>query len=236
MRRNLPKERKLILRHAREADKAKQRANQTWWQHVKAKYDVSCITCKESHCCYQMVLASLFEGLLLAEKLMLAEETKLLADLFNMGKMQGTLLRKFKWRPEKNEPLPDRATALWLDWQFPCPLLKDGRCSQYQLRPTSCATHASLDSPKKCGPPSGQILRMPDSLAPRLVTVAEDAAFFEKVWTDKALMMTPMPLGTAVHYGTILLAEGPQALLREARKIGSEPQKPTDPVIVQPDR
>lgn len=233
-RKNLGKERRLILRAAREANEVKKKANASWWMHASHKHKLSCASCAYDFCCYQITLASLFEGVLIAEQMMLAnavDAAKAMGNSFKQGQMVGKLLRKYDWKPEESDGLPPKATSVWFNWQIPCPLLKDGKCELYKLRPTNCACHAVVSDPAACGPPSGQEIAQVRREEPTVVTICEDIKFFEKVWPNKALVLVPMPLGTAIHYGTILLAEGPQALLKEARSI--TPPKKKTPGIAQ---
>jgi len=202
-----------ILYLAKQAHAAKVQFNDKWLAEVKKQHvgKISCFKCKKTWCCTQLVLASLFEGVLIAQELMNQRAVLVLKRLAELGRMQGKLLGRYE-STEADES--GKASARWFDLQFACPLLVDDRCSVYALRPTACVAHLVAALPENCSPPSGKIVGHIDCGGPVINTLMQDAIFSKEGLNLAGVASRPLPLGTAVAYGSILLREGPQELKR----------------------
>jgi Fe-S-cluster containining protein len=105
------------------------------------KLAVSCTTCEATKtCCWSLVVARLYEGLIVAAKL---RETG-------------------RDTPELREQLRVRAEAMEAsspyDWRTPCLFLGDGeRCTVYDVRPTSCGALYVYTPPELCTSRSKEI-------------------------------------------------------------------------------
>ncbi len=61
---------------------------------------------------------------------------------------------------ERGAPKDDEEAAL-LAWGLPCPLLVDGKCSVYDLRPIACRACHSFSDPRLCDEVRSNVLRDP---------------------------------------------------------------------------
>lgn len=217
---------------ARSAHKLKVDFNRKWTKRASKENKLACLKCKASSCCYQFVIAHIFEGVMIANWLIHNRQDqagkKLFVEVVQQGKVQGQML--------KNDGFYDGDTiedacnnwsqtaastsTRWFDQQIPCALLKDGKCIIYGLRPTACSTYYVVNHPDMiepapgiCGPPSGKMVPCSNNTGPSEYSIGLDGQFLATLMhMDSLPLAPPVPLGTAVYYGMELLTKGPRAL------------------------
>jgi len=106
---------------------------------IYEKYNISqYIECDKgcSSCCHQIVTISIFEAIRLAESIVKLGETEII---------------RIRRLAEKNVKVNNGIKIDSERWahQLPCPLLNDGICSQYEVRPIVCQV-ANSNSREKC--------------------------------------------------------------------------------------
>jgi Fe-S-cluster containining protein len=107
-------------------------------------------TCKPGcfHCCGQHILTSVVEAQALAHYI---------KREFQRGEIEDLRIRTQQWH-EWDETRPGRHHATHIDEQltFPayhyCPMLVEGKCSAYPMRPLICRTHFVCSDPQACRP------------------------------------------------------------------------------------
>jgi Fe-S-cluster containining protein len=221
-----------ILRTAREAHRLKLNFNKKWTKGAKKEHKLACLKCKASACCYQFVIAHIFEGVMIANWLIHKRENeegkKLFVEIVQQGKVQGQMLKNdgfyegdtieescINWSKTSAN-----TSTRWFDQQIPCAFLRDGKCLIYGLRPTACSTYYVVNHPEMvepapqiCGPPSGKMVPCSNNTAPSEYTIGLDGQFLATLMEmDGIPIAPPVPLGTAVYYGMELLTKGPRAL------------------------
>jgi Fe-S-cluster containining protein len=96
------------------------------------------IECKKGcyYCCHQIVTISVFEAIRLGEQIV---------------KLDAAELKRIRKSAERNSKVNNRIKIDSERWsvRLPCPLLKDGICSQYEVRPIVCQV-ANSNSREEC--------------------------------------------------------------------------------------
>lgn len=161
------------------------------------KHDVPCTSCAEPWCCYQLTLATVYEGILLADKLQGHDE--LLQLVLDHGAQQERIWNDQRYEQDGR----DVVTKLWLDKRIPCPLLINNRCREYELRPVSCSSYWIVGDPQQCKPPSGKMVSAADNTLPLLNSLQLQYTFNARI--GLGITPEPLPLGVAVRVGKGLL-------------------------------
>jgi Fe-S-cluster containining protein len=221
-----------ILRMARSAHQLKTDFNRKWARRAAKEHKLACLKCKASACCYQFVIAHIFEGVMIANWLIHNRRDdlgkKLFVEAVKQGKVQGQMLKNDGFYDGdtveescNNWSKTSAATSTrWFDQQIPCAFLHEGKCIIYGLRPTACATYYVVNHPEMiepapgiCGPPSGKMVPCSNNMGPSEYSIGLDGQFIASLQhMDGIPIAPPVPLGTAVFYGMELLTKGPRAL------------------------
>ena len=130
-----------IKSHYRDMDKKLSRKLR---EMERAGHTVACRTCTQPACCNQLISTFPEEVAVIAAEL----TTKL--DGKGKHELSKDLLSWLNWyrglTPEQQ--YSDTPYALQ---HRPCPLLKDGKCSVYEVRPMGCRGHYAMDQePERC--------------------------------------------------------------------------------------
>ena len=72
----------------------KKKAIKKWSGLVSRKRKIACDGCRDAHCCYQMVVAHMFEGVLLANHLMEKGQLNTLEEISEHGRDQGEMMMR----------------------------------------------------------------------------------------------------------------------------------------------
>jgi Fe-S-cluster containining protein len=223
---------KRLLKMAQTAHKMKLDFNRKWKKRASKENKLACLKCRASACCYQFVIAHLYEGVMIANWLIHNRKDdigkKLFVEIAQQGKVQGQMLKSDGFYDGDtieesctNWSKTSAATSTrWFDQQIPCAFLQEGRCIIYGLRPTACATYFVVNhpdmlepTPQLCGPPSGKMVPCANNTAPSEYSIGLDGQYIASVLRhDEIFIAPPVPLGTAVYYGMELLTKGPKAL------------------------
>lgn len=107
-------------------------------------------TCKPGcfHCCGQYILTNIAEAKALVHYI---------KREFSRDQIEDLRIRTKQWH-EWDEARPVRDRATHIDEQLPfftysyCPMLVEGKCSAYPMRPTICRTHFVCSNPSACRP------------------------------------------------------------------------------------
>ena len=206
----------------------KKKAIKKWSGLVSRKRKIACDGCRDAHCCYQMVVAHMFEGVLLANHLMEKGQLNTLEEISEHGRDQGEMLMRAGYGGSligSIDPIK-RTAEEWFDRHIPCPFLKDNLCQIYTLRPLSCAAYLVVDDgsdpgpPQICGPPTKQTVPTADPQGLVEYFTLEDSAFIAEITNSPdRMLVTPVPFGTAVFYGALILTQGPEHLSQHAKVI-----------------
>ena len=129
-------------------------------------------TCKLGcyHCCRQHILTNI------AEANSLVQYVK---REFSIDQIYELRLRTQQWYPSTNI---DQKIALSDDYNLYCPLLVEGACSAYSMRPVICRTHFVCSDPSSCRQSNDPESIKGDPLA--LTTVVMAASPFSVVLRD----------------------------------------------------
>ena len=108
-------------------------------EDAKKQYDTSCEEGCD-HCCYLSPAMSIPEGLAILDVLS--------RDPNRWWWFQQKIKQLLGWV----RILEDRQTTResWFDAKIPCLFLRDHKCTIYEVRPTACRSHISVDEPFKC--------------------------------------------------------------------------------------
>jgi len=175
---------------------------------------ISCSSCSEPWCCYQIVAAGLFEGAIIADHLLKTGQE----ELFVKAAQQGTeQLEQYPDGYRVDDPEANsQASEAWFNRREPCAFLAEGRCAIYQQRPIACSCYWAITPPEQCAPPSGKEVAVVNYSPAMAWGIQIDTAFARAVGLDDGqVMVAQVPLGYAVRLGFRLLTEGPEALHRE---------------------
>ena len=176
-----------------------------WADGMLAHDDNERVSCKKGchSCCYNLVKASLAEGVAVA------------AHLLERGTFE-------KHRPqlEKTAALTDSfvdnddASFRYLATKTPCAFLEDGECSIYELRPSACRTYFVASDPQNCSPDlPGAEVGYVDAKVPMGFFISEMVKA-----THPAIPMLIGPFPSVVLAGKELLERSPGAFKRWAQK------------------
>lgn len=203
----------VILRLVREMHKKKLDANKKWQKGAEKQGKISCHSCTTPYCCNQLVAAHVFEGAMIANTLIQRCDRDMMKAIIDQGWAQRKMIEEANWTPGDVEHW-DRITAEWFDRGEPCALLKDGKCSVYGIRPTTCATYCVYTPAEMCGGGSGTTVLAANASDPIAKVILIESQFLCTLidFGDDTPISPPVPLGVAVYLGMLLLTEGPEAL------------------------
>jgi hypothetical protein len=202
----------LPIARALRAHKFKLKLCRQFKRKALQQYKLNCQGCNSSACCYQLLMACLFEGVLIADKLRSLGRDDLIRDFEKVGAMQLKLLRSDHWEPLLAPP--ERATSRWFDLQIQCPLLVQmdngnrDRCMCYQLRPSCCALYLAVRTQgvtaSNCEPPSGKAIAAVNSAEAHAHIIWADSQFASELFGAQ-MLITPLPAGIMVGLGDRIL-------------------------------
>jgi len=203
---------KRLLRNLRDAKAARNKLVKVWRHKVQLPEGAK-VQCRGKGCvgcCYQFVLAGIWEGALIAHYLLHTEGShELIQECARAGDEQ---LERVG--PEYTPDAINAVTGPWLDERHPCVFLKDGVCEIYALRPIACSSYVVISDPEVCAAGSGAEVCAGDNascLAWRLEVDRRLVSELLSIKRDDVVVM-PLPLPRAVTLGSQLLLEGPEAL------------------------
>lgn len=170
------------------------------------------ITCRGkgcNGCCYQLVMASAWEGALIAQHLSETGKDGLLRSVIDLGMATAKEIKD-----PTNAKSVSSAAVRYFSKGIPCPFLDDGACSIYGLRPVSCSSYAVVSDPKNCFPPEVNGVRIVDNSQVAIWAMGVDREIAREIYgiEDKNFCITPMPLGYAIATGGLMLAGRPPLL------------------------
>jgi Fe-S-cluster containining protein len=184
---------------------------QRQWREKTSHHKTSC-TVGCDWCCYQLVMAGLYEGTMLAFYLALDGQMDRLEAFIDQGEEQEALLCSYG---------PDDAATVWFDRQVACPLLHDHRCVLYPMRPMACATYCVVSPSENCQPPSGKMVAAVNAMLPITSNLLLDGQFLVMLEgcgvpvDGHGPAGVSLPLGAQVATGIALL--GRAGLIRGER-------------------
>lgn len=182
----------------------------TWLKAAKRQHSGE-ITCRKgcNHCCRLMVMSFTFEGILIANRLLRAGAGGI--NVIKKLQQDGQAQRHLFWEEASAgtaEQRHDLAAKIWFRRDEPCPLLVDGFCSVYDIRPLSCSSHYVVTPPGQCGLPDDQDIGIINALPLFARAISYNAELVSAIWEKPGWSTWPEPLGSAVVGGYILLAKG----------------------------
>ena len=98
----------------------------------------SCHGCSQPGCCYQSLFVTLAEGLVIAR------------NLIHNGLDTAGFRKKLEREGEEADKV---GVDEWWKLARPCLMLKNARCTIYNIRPVMCRSHFSWSEPQLCQPP-----------------------------------------------------------------------------------
>jgi Fe-S-cluster containining protein len=177
---------------------------------------ISCSSCVEPWCCYQIVAAGLFEGAIIADHLLRTKQEDLFRRVAEQGAEQLGLYPG--GRVSTDQEANDAAGSAWFNRREPCAFLRDGRCTIYQRRPIACSCYWAVTPAEQCAPPSGKDVATVNHSIAIAWRVSADTVFARAAGMGNGeTLVVQLPLGYAVRLGFRLLTEGPESLHREDR-------------------
>lgn len=183
---------------------------QAWGRWVRRQNRPTCDSCSESWCCRQLVMAHLFEGVLIADRLLPRLEA--LQAVSDQGRRQRELLeaRGADCVSVGGLCRVEDASREWFERGEECALLDgEGRCSCYDWRPVTCAGYLVMCPADHCSPAYTGMIPAADHGDLLQHGLMLDARFAAKVaGRSRITICPPMPLGEAVALGFRLLAHG----------------------------
>jgi Fe-S-cluster containining protein len=102
---------------------------------------ISCDSCSKPGCCYQYVLATPNESMVIAR------------HLKQNGRDTPTLRARLR---ELGDGMASMSNAAWFNTVTPCVFLEADYCSIYEVRPVACRACLVLSPAEDCVPPSGK--------------------------------------------------------------------------------
>lgn len=159
-------------------------------------------------CCYQLVVAHLWEGMLIAKYLWDSGQEQLLLRAAEAGEKAGEFVG-----PDYTPGQLKAATAPYLDARIPCVFLgADERCQIYGLRPAACASYFVVTDPERCYASSGTQVGMVNASQIIAWGFEAEGQLMDLLFPGAQPFVVPMPLGAAVAMGSQVLTDGPGAL------------------------
>lgn len=159
-------------------------------------------------CCYQVALASIWEGMLIANYLMRTEQTELLRE----AEVHGDQILD-RLGGEYSAEAFAVMSGVWLDERHPCPFLgADGGCQIYALRPVACASYMVVSPPEICSAEAGAEVLAVNNAQALAWAIEQDRRIIGGLLREEGLLVMPLPLGRAVAVGARGLLEGPAGL------------------------
>jgi len=174
------------------------------------------IPCKRgcSHCCNQLTISHLFEGVVLAKRLI---DDRRLADL-NLLQIQGRL--QIFMNNSSAGTLAERTrdtASKWFAKDIPCALLKDHKCTVYDIRPIVCSSYLAIvvdganeedGPPTACAPPQAKDVCCVDNLRLIVEAVKLDTNFIKYLVGRTIDHPFLLPLGWMAYLGATLILQG----------------------------
>ena len=178
------------------------------------------IKCRKgcSHCCRLLVLSWTFEGILIAHRMIRSGS----ASLDTFRRLQAVSIEQM---PKLHEirsrdrgavgadqvdflAKPDSLANEWFERYEPCPLLKDGQCSVYDVRPLACSSHYVVSPVEHCDLPVGQEVATLNNMELQVRAFHFNAELFSSILGQPLTAAAPEPLATTVLGGVVLLTKG----------------------------
>jgi len=154
----------------------------------KLRQDEVLFSCRKGchYCCHYPFLITVAEGILLHR------------DLASRGHWTPSLQKALEEHREKTLGL---SIEVWLLTNIPCPLLEDGMCAAYSIRPLHCRATFSVGDPEMCHPHS---LGNSTMLIPSSEVVVEYCETLLARLRRIEMLEALMPLSEAVLLGASL--------------------------------
>jgi Fe-S-cluster containining protein len=203
---------KRFKRGLRDAKGARAKFVKTWAARAARANSEHKVTCcgRGCHgCCYQLALASIWEGALIAHYLLQTNQLGVMQAVERQGNEALELIGD-EYKPD----FINAATAPWLDARKPCCFLRDGACVIYALRPIACSSYLVCSDPHICYQSSGAEVATLNNSGPLAWGLTVDQQLVGDLLGLKAgtFVTLPLPLGRAVGLAGQLLLEGPKVL------------------------
>lgn len=160
-------------------------------------------------CCYQLPLASFWEGALIAAHILRldeAERNARVARLQDNWERTASLIG----RPATPQAIDD-ATGPYFEKRIGCPFLDGDRCGIYALRPTACASYFVTSDPELCASAPMTKVLIPNTMAIRMWAAQIDEIVIGRAISGKGSIII-VPLSRAVIFGMSVLTNGPNTL------------------------
>lgn len=191
-------------------------AVEIWKREMFPNEPPVCEGCRKGFCCYQPVMVSFMEGLVIAYNSFKTFPVETLLNVMEQGREQYELLRKVGYPEilmeagsiEEFTLKVDKATGDWCDRNIRCAFLNaDNECIIRPMCPVSCLSYYHVT---KCGddkPKSGELTAMVDNERLVGLTVLESNKALS--WLlGKEVFLFPAPLGMAIYDAYIFLVTG----------------------------
>lgn len=201
-----------LLRHLRQAKAARAKFVKAWKLRAKRANPENKIRCNGKGCfgcCYQLALAHIWEGALIAHYLIQTGQQALYQAAEGQGNYAMERIGE-RYCPETI----NAETAPWFDARIPCAFLDHGECSIYALRPIACSSYLVCSDPEICYAKSGaEVCSLDNITSLAWALEVEQKIVAELLGLELGtFVVVPLPLGRAVSMGAHLLLEGPESL------------------------
>lgn len=152
-----------------------------------------CATCTTAGCCKQLALCTLFEAVLIAERLAKRSDD-VAVNLMRQGARQ-MKVADAAGCIENPHQFGELISGPWFDLNEYCALYQNGRCLVYDDRPMTCASYFVKSEPEDCEPPSGKRVAAADNTRLLAQVMLLDAKFCQAVGLEP---QAPLPIGMQV--------------------------------------
>lgn len=196
------------------------------WHRKQKQAHRNEIACRKgcNHCCRLLVLSWTFEGILIAHRMIREGSASL--DTFRrfqtVSNEQMPRLHEIRSREKESAgdgqvnvlAKPDSLASEWFQRYEPCPLLKDGLCSVYDVRPLACSSHYVVSPVERCNLPVGQEVAALNNMDLQVRAFHFNAELFSAILGQSLTAAAPEPLATTVLGGVVLLTKGVEEFRR----------------------
>lgn len=178
------------------------------WERVRSferimRGTFSCASCRTAGCCKQLALCTLFEAVIITERLV-RENPDALRALLVQGEAQWALADEAGCI-ERPEEYGARISAPWFNRNEFCALHNGAGCLIYSDRPMVCASYFVQTPPSECDPPSEKGVLAADNAALLVGVMILDFQFADAIGLGG--VAAPAPLGMQVA-NAIKLGQG----------------------------
>lgn len=201
-----------ILRKAFDCKRRCDNILEMWQKKARQAHQV---TCKKGcdHCCYQLIHATLYEGVVIANRLINRQDSSRIDKVVAQGENQAQIVHDANTKEEV--AIRDTDAARWFVRQEACCFLENNLCTIYDIRPIACTSYMTVTPPELCAGPGTTHVGVVNNHLPLIHSMHFDAEFYNFVVNDRPdrnAIVVPLPLGMAVTCAMNLLLTGPEAL------------------------